>query len=55
MNVFQLARLRLVDLQARYLQMLPTDQHAHSFKANVVELQQMSREQLVCSLLEKRP
>jgi hypothetical protein len=52
LSVFELARLRLVDLQARYIQLFPLyQQDTVSVRASV---QDMSREQLVAHLLEER-
>jgi hypothetical protein len=51
-TVFELGRLRLVDLQAHYIQLFPLyDQDLESVRLSV---QDMSREQLVAHLLEGR-
>jgi hypothetical protein len=53
MNVFELARLRLLDLQARYLELLTPYQRMSP--AAFLEIDSMSREQLVECLLTGRP
>jgi hypothetical protein len=56
MNVFELARLRLLDLQTRYLEMLPrSTKNSMEFRAQIMELESMSRERLVECLLAGRP
>jgi len=53
MNVFQLARLSLAELQGRYLQLIPADlRRGRRFG---VLLEGMSREQLVVHILEATP
>lgn len=52
MTVFQLARLRLVDLQARYLELLPRPyRNSAEFRTQVWELESLSRDQLVSHIL----
>lgn len=55
LTVHQLARLRLVDLQARYLELFPSPRFGNNNHAGLVlALELMTREQLVEHVLEGR-
>jgi hypothetical protein len=55
LSVFELGRLRLVDLQARYLQLIPEPRYGNKHHAGLVlALQLMTREQLIEHVLEDR-
>lgn len=52
LSVFQLARLRLPDLQARFLATKPD--HVGGYEAGITQLRAMSRDQLVAAILGAR-
>ena len=55
MTAHQLGKLSLIDLQGRYLQLFPADNHRHQFIAQVRALADMSRENLIEHILAGQP